>query len=349
MVDTAFKPTQFGLLVMLVSILLCAHESCASERRATGLLDFQKDAAARRWSSVPRMVLAFYYTWYGRPETHGRWFHWDGVRADRHEIVSSTHYPARGAYDSHDGDLIDYHIDLARNSGIDAFICTWWGAGDFTDKAFPKVLDSARKKDFHATVYWETVTGEAEARVFRAVGDLLYILRRYGSHPAFLTLDGNPIIFVYGRVMSQVAMEQWPEIITRVRERYKGDFVLIADGYREGFTRIFDGVHTYIISGDLRGKTARETAHHYQSPVGSVAPMTRSRGFPRGILSCRWERHSCWWGGHSCLPSPSRPSFCTGETAVPRLLPLVPSAPRCAFRRIGATLIEGFPLLTANG
>jgi len=277
MLSTALKRTGLRWIVVLVSTLLFSEHTRAAESRGMGILDFQTEVSARRWTSVPRMVLAFYYTWYGRPETHGRWFHWEDVEPDQHEIASSTQYPERGAYDSHDADVIDYHIDLAKESGIDAFICTWWGPGDFTDRAFPKVLDSAHKKGFCATVYWETVPGSGEARVSRAVSDLVYILRRYGSHRAFLRLDGKPVIFVYGRVMGQVAMEEWPEIITRAREGYGGDFILIADGYRESFARMFDGVHTYIIAGALRGKTAQQMAAWSRTSFANAVNLAKRR------------------------------------------------------------------------
>ena len=213
-----------SLIVLLLPLLGKAAEP------ATSMLQFLQSRQDRRFAEVPREVLAFYYTWYGRPERHGRWVHWGTVRPETHDISQSTHYPAKGAYDSHDPDIIDWHIDLAKQHGLTGFIATWWGQRTFDDRAFATLLERAEQKDFKVTVYWETAPGEGQAQIDRAVNDLLYVLNRYGSSNAFLAVDGRPVIFVYGRVMNEVPLRAWPAIIQGVRQRYSGDFSLIADG-----------------------------------------------------------------------------------------------------------------------
>jgi len=233
-------------------------ETMESNDTKINTLEFLKTRQNRRWVHVPRKVLTFYYTWYGRPENHGSWVHWADVKPEEHSISTSTHYPAKGAYDSHDPEIIDYHINIAKNHGVDGFICTWWGQGTFDDQAFVKVLDRAERNGFEVTIYWETVPGKGKEKIDKAIADLMYVLEKYGSHPAFLKLDGKPVIFVYGRIMGQVAMDEWPEIITQAHERYGKDFILIADGYEEGYARIFDGIHTYNICGWVQGKSVEE-------------------------------------------------------------------------------------------
>ncbi|MFP4055398.1 MAG: endo-1,3-alpha-glucanase family glycosylhydrolase [Candidatus Brocadiia bacterium] len=224
------------------------------------MLEFLKQRRSRRWLRVPRKVLAFYYTWYGRPERHGRWVHWAGVEPEEHEIATSTHYPAKGAYDSHDPAIIDHHIALAKSHGIDAFVATWWGQGTFDDRAFRVLLERAKAHDFEVTVYWEAAPGEGRAKVRRAVDDLVYVLESYGSHPAFLKVEDKPVIFVYGRVMGQMELGEWPQVITGARRRAGEDFLLIADGYREAYARLFDGLHVYNICGWVQGKSPQELA-----------------------------------------------------------------------------------------
>lgn len=219
----------------------------------TGLLEFMRAQSQRRYTQVPREVLAFYYTWYGTPARHGRWVHWGRVNPEQHDISQSTHYPARGAYDSDDPELIDAHIDQAKAHGLTGFIATWWGQGGFEDRAFGVVLDRAERKGFKVTIYWETAPGSGTTQIDQAVRDLVYVLRRYGRSPAFLKLDDKPVIFVYGRVMGQMPLNAWPEVIQRTRAEV-GDFVLIADGYSETYARLFDGVHTYNICGWVQGK-----------------------------------------------------------------------------------------------
>ncbi len=254
------------------------------EMEEIGLLDFLRMRQNRLPSRTPvqRKVLAFYYTWYGRPENHGNWIHWGKVNPEEHDISESTHYPTIGAYDSHSQDTIDYHIQLAKDHGVDAFICTWWGQGRFDDRAFEKVLGRAKEMDFEVSIYWETAPGEGRTQIVNAVDDLVYVLDKYGSHPAFLKLDGKPVIFVYGRVMGQVAMSEWPAIITLAQERSGKGFLLIADGYQDGYARLFDGIHTYNICGWVQGKKVDELRKLSRQSFTRAVEMARKRA----RLSC---------------------------------------------------------------
>ncbi len=232
------------------------------------MADFVASQRQRQYTQVPHEVLAFYYTWYGPPPHH-----WGNVDAARHEISEATHYPAKGAYDSHDPALIDWHIDLAKAHGVTGFIATWWGQGTHEDRAVPIVLAEAQKQNFKVTIYWETAPGSGQDQIDHAVNDLVYVLGHYGTNPAFLRLAGKPVIFVYGRVMGQVPQDSWPAIISQVRAK-AGDVVLIADGYQETYARLFDGLHTYNICGSVKGKDPAElrawAARHYADAVSLV-------------------------------------------------------------------------------
>lgn len=206
---------------------------------------FKQAQAERSFTNVPRKVLAFYYPWYGTPDGLGRWRGWRGVDRDEENIANTAHYPEGGPYDSHDVDVIDGHIKQARTHGIDAFISSWWGPRDYTDRALPKILDRAEEHGLEVSVYWETVPGSGERQIRKGVNDIEYLMENYADHPAFLKVDGKPVIFVYGRIMQQVHSQQWCEIIPRARKQTGRDFVLIADGYTEENARLFEGVHTY--------------------------------------------------------------------------------------------------------
>jgi len=243
-----------------------------------GLLEFISARQGRQYTRVPRRVMAFYYTWYGTPQRHGRWIHWRNVKPGQHDIASSTNYPALGAYDSHDEKVIDRHIDLAKNCGIDTFICTWWGKGTFSDKALAKVLARAKAKDFKVTIYWEQAPGEGEKQIDRAVADLLYVLKTHATQPAFLTLGGKPVIFMYGRVMGQVPLQAWPKIVTRIEKRHGRGVVLIADGYKDMYAHVLDGIHTYNICGQVRDKTPEQLRDFARSSFAKAVTMARSKG-----------------------------------------------------------------------
>ncbi|MEN3000509.1 MAG: hypothetical protein ABDI19_01555 [Armatimonadota bacterium] len=211
-----------------------------------------RERAKVRYERIPRKVLAFYYGWYGNPQTSGRWFHWEGVDPERKQIASSTHYPVLGAYDSHDPQTVRQHCQWAKEAKLDGFIVSWWAQGDFHDKGIPLLLDTARQYGLQITVYYEIVPtpGNPDS----AVQDWLYLLRQYGSHPAWLTVDGKPVIFVYGRALGQLSLIQWAQVLERVNREHKAGVCAIADQLGKGAARIFDGIHTYNICDRLQGK-----------------------------------------------------------------------------------------------
>ncbi len=246
---------RFGLSVILALVLCWPLKTFP--QITDDFFRFVADQRQRRSTQVPHEVLAFYYPWYGTPERHGHWVHWERVRANEHDIGSATHYPARGAYDSHDPAIIDWQIQSARTNGVTGFISSWWGRDGFEDRVVPLLLDRAGKQNFKISIYWETAPGSGSEQVARAVTDVAYLLNHYGKHPAFLKVSGKPVIFVYGRVLDQVPLESWPAIIKGARAK-AGVFLLIADGYDVNYGRLFDGLHTYNIAGLIAGKSPAE-------------------------------------------------------------------------------------------
>ena len=237
----------------------------------------------RGYRDVQKRVMAFYYPWYGTPGVSGSWRHWRGINEEEKTIDSSTHYPEIEPYDSQNRSLMARHIRQAKEHGIDTFIFSWWGEDDFSDRALPAMLDEAHEQDFKLCVYWERIPKRGDSRVEGSVDTLSYLIEEYGNHPAFLRVDGKPVIFAYGRVMGQVAWHQWKPIIEETRARTGHDFVLLADGYgNEDYARLFDGLHIYNPVGwvleksrehlrneaEVRYGDAVELSHRYEKIAG---------------------------------------------------------------------------------
>ena len=127
------------------------------------------------------------------------------------------------------------------------------------------------------TVYWETAAGTGQRQVDQAISDLAYVLERYGSSPAFLEVEGKPVVFVYGRVMGQVPLKSWPAIVQGAREK-AGDVLLIADGYQAGYARMFDGIHTYNICDWVQGKNLGELRVLSASSFADAVQLARTHG-----------------------------------------------------------------------
>lgn len=233
--------------------LLCALVCNAAEDREQ-LLRARDDV---KYTGVPKQVLAFYYGWYGNPTVSSRWVHWEKVDETKRTIGSSTHYPTLGAYDSHDPKLVEQHCRWAKEAGITGFIATWWGQGDFHDKGLPLLLDMAEKNGLAVTVYFETTRSGT-------LKDVLYLLEHYAKHPAWLKLNGRPVLFVYGRAVGEIKPEGWLEIIAQANKQFPGGVVFIGDQISKNAARIFDGIHTYNPTGSTARKSPeqiREWAH----------------------------------------------------------------------------------------
>lgn len=213
------------------------------------------ERASISWTNVPKKVLAFYYAWYGNPQVSGRWIHWQEVNEADKRIGSSTHYPLLGPYDSHDPKIIEQHCRWAKEAGIDAFIISWWHPGDFHDRAMPLILDIAQKFGLEVSAYFETVPARMKERALEYV---MYLLNRYGKHSAWLKLEGKPVIFVYGRAIGEIGLDGWLWVIVEANRRYGGGAVFIGDQISKRAARIFDGIHTYNITGLTAGKSPEE-------------------------------------------------------------------------------------------
>jgi len=211
------------------------------------------DRSEIRWTKTPKQALAFYYGWYGNPETSKRWVHWKNVDVARKHIDESTHFPTLGPYDTHDPKIVDTHCRQAKEAGLTGFVATWWRQGDFHDEGMPPLLDAAKKNGLKISVYYEAVPPRNQPTVEGAVEDLLYIMKKYAGHPAWLKVGGKPVIFIYGRAVGQLKLDGWEKVMNEVTAKYPGGAVFIGDQMTPEAARIFDGIHTYNPTGQTKG------------------------------------------------------------------------------------------------
>jgi len=216
-------------------------------------------------------VLAFYYTWYGVPQVSGNWYHWDegghfpnDVNEDGYPDFGTTNHPSHGPYDSNDPHTIRRHLKWCEEAGIDGLLATWWGQGQYHDNALKVVLKEATESSTKISIYYEIVP---QSGVTGAVDDFRYILKNYGKHPGFFNENGKPVVFVYGRAMGQLNLEQWAEVLKQIRSEYEALF--IADTGSAELISLFDGGHTY-------------------NPVGLVVQQADMDAHYRGLVqTCR--------------------------------------------------------------
>ncbi len=239
-------PASYAL--WLAAIYLCSGLTGFSQT-ANSFFQFVNHQSERHYSEVPHEVLAFYYGWYGlSPERNP----WGDAGTNKHELTRTARYPLEGPYNSHDPAVVDWQIDQAKAHGITGFVVSWWGTADWDswhDQSLSLLLEQAEMRNFKISIYWEQAPGDGQGQIDRAVGEISYVLKKYGQNLAFLKVNGKPVIFAYNRVvMFQVTVSSWPAIIKGIRAR-AGDFVLLGDGQQSSCADLFDGVHSYGLNG----------------------------------------------------------------------------------------------------
>lgn len=206
--------------------------------------------------NVPRLVLAFYYGWYGTPSISGHWRYYGRVDLEKKKIASQAFYPLLGPYDSHDTLAIKKHMEWAREADIDGFIVSWWGKNDFTDTSLALMLDMAKNYGVYVTAYYERLS--LPHNPDSAFSDLRWLLEKYGNRSAFLKINGEPVIFIYGRAIDQLTIPEWAYVLNKLNKEVR-KAIFISDGIDYWKARIFDGAHFYSKAWMMKGKSLVET------------------------------------------------------------------------------------------
>lgn len=199
---------------------------------------------------VPRQVLAFYYGWYASPKFSGQWRHWSPVDAEGKQIANITDYPTFGAYDSHDPTLIERQFQIAQTAGVTGFIASWWGRGSFEDKGIPLLLTAAKARSMVISAFYEDAKGnDTESRIKSAVKDLGYIISQYGQNPAWLKVNNKPVVFIYGRAIHELTLDDWKLVLAQVHQQHPGGALFVPDSTNPAVVEVFDGVSQYAMTG----------------------------------------------------------------------------------------------------
>ena len=216
-----------GLLV-LFSLWGRGHIAEAATNAATNSATnaAPSDAVSAQSGSTP-LVFAFYYTWFDE----NTW-NYNTV-----PDLPTTQYVSR------DRGAMGRQIEQAQAAGIDAFLVAWYGPNGDSNQTEPNLaalLDEAAARNFRIGILFETTspfmngTGDATAALSHA-------LNVHANHPAFLRVDGRPVIFFWRPTLWGV--ETWRSIRDQVDPGRNA--IWIAEGVDMSYQAVFDGHHLY--------------------------------------------------------------------------------------------------------
>jgi hypothetical protein len=225
------------------------------------------------FSATHPLVLALYYPWYDVST-------WEsGVTAD---------YPLL-PYESWERDAIERHVGWAKESGIDVLVSAWFGPRNKnpTENNLKTLLEVAEPTGLKLAILLETDSGDFFPSRGALVDGLRHALTSHAAHPAYLRVDGRPVVFVwrpssvFGTNGARVnragapSVAAWRVLLDEVDPGRQA--IWIAEGEDFALLDVFDGIFPYSIAwaGDPAGQ------------LGSYAGKVRAYNSANGTTK-RW-------------------------------------------------------------
>lgn len=165
------------------------------------------------------LVSAYYYPWY---DADGR--HWkEGFPAR-----GTDGAPALGEYSSRSEEIIRQHISWSKEFGISNWICSWWGPDSWENQTLREhilpALNGGSPPLTFCILYEsqgllelnknEQIDFNAE-KTERFAGHFTFLAKNYFDHPAYLRIDGKPVVYLY---LSRTYSGEWEKALLRARE-----------------------------------------------------------------------------------------------------------------------------------
>ncbi len=172
------------------------------------------------------LVLAHYYAWFD-PSSFN-----DG----------KTPFTNPSPYFSTDAGVMTRHVQQAKGVGIDGFVQSWYGpnASQQTEPNFAQLLNIASANGFTASVTFEPINPFLPDNNAR-IGALQTLLATHAQHPAYLRVDGRPVIFFWASWA--LSVDDWRAI--RNAADPGNSAIWIAEGGNADYLAVFDGMYMY--------------------------------------------------------------------------------------------------------
>jgi glycoprotein endo-alpha-1,2-mannosidase len=226
-------------------------------------------------------VHAFYYPWYGNPETDGRYANWNHPVAVRSgpprqfpggEDIGANFFPELGCYSTNDPATVGRHMRQLVRSRVGVISVSWWGKGSFTDRALPFLFHQAEQHGIRICFHIEPRLGPGGRDATMVREAIVYLLDTYGESPALYrdAEHGNrPMFYIYDSYLTPA--DEWATILApdgNISLRgTKYDSLVVGLWVKQHEERFFldghfDGFYTYFATD---GFTYGSTQRHWKA------------------------------------------------------------------------------------
>jgi len=206
------------------------------------------------------MVGAYYYPWYNGPTFNGR-----GPAGGNTLIyhLDPQVKPELGWYNQRkDTEVVDRHYEWAKYAGIDFFVCSYWGKRSATDRTIlERMLDNPKRGNVKLCVFWEpSITRGDGVTAGTIAAETDYLCDNYFDSPAYLRVDGRPVIFIYiTRALETEALKGLIEAIRGAAKKKGKEIYIVGDevwgkpnvARKTPRVKLMDAVTNYDVYGNL--------------------------------------------------------------------------------------------------
>ncbi len=271
------KTTKHILLFFLSIFLVTTIISCSKKNDISDENDKQSEN-----QEPASLVGAYYYPWYVNNNFHGNEYlrkHLDPIQT-----------PELGKYSEKNPAVIKQHLEWCEYSGINLWVCSWWGPGDETDQTLKNhILNHPDLSNMKIALIYETVGRIPGLEdISNVEPDINYIIENYFDHPNYLKINEKPVLFLYlSRVLSQTGILE--KTIKAMRETAKQaglDLYIVGDqvfGQPPSSTDqivLLDAITNYDVYGNLNAEmyATQEKVNKYFATLSGWRSMAHQEG-----------------------------------------------------------------------
>lgn len=185
-------------------------------------------------------IYVHYMPWYQAKPFGESWgYHWTMNKFKPEKItngkreIASQHYPLIGPYDSNDPDVLAYHLQTIKLTGIDGLIIDWYGIEDYYDYAMihrntQHLVQHIKKAGLKFMICYEDqiykhLTDSDQLEPNQALPSALNTFEWMEEHwfadPAYARLGQSPVLLVFGPQYFE--KQQWENILGSLKNTPK--------------------------------------------------------------------------------------------------------------------------------